>query len=128
MRLVADTPIMTVDRHADRISPGDLLARIRAGAAPAILDVRTRAEFVAGHVPGAHHVPFWAVAFRARGIPAAADQPVVVYCGSGPRAGMARAALGLRGFTRVVDLDGHWAAWVRGRLPVETGASDGRTP
>jgi len=106
---------------ADRISPHDLLARIRAGTAPLILDVRSRAEFLAGRVPGARHVPFWAVAFRRRAIPAGPDDPIVVYCGQGPRAAMARAALGLRGFTRVLDLDGHWDRWVRERLPTEAG-------
>jgi len=106
---------------SDRVSSGDLLARIRAGTAPAVLDVRSRAEFLAGHVPGALHVPFWAIAFRRRRIPAAPGEPVVVYCGQGPRAGMARAALSLVGFTRVLDLDGHWEGWVRDRLPTETG-------
>jgi rhodanese-related sulfurtransferase len=114
---------MAADRYPDRISPGDLLARIRAGTAPAILDVRSRAEFLAGRVPGARHVPFWAVAFRRRAIPAAPDEPVVVYCGQGPRAGVARAALGLVGFTRVLDLDGHWEAWVRDGLPIEKAES-----
>lgn len=105
----------------DRISPGELLARLRAGTAPPILDVRSRAEFLAGHVPGARHIPFWAVAFRRRSLPAASGDPVVVYCGQGPRAGMARAVLGLVGFTDVLDLDGHFEGWVREGLPVESG-------
>ena len=111
---------MAADRHADRISPRDLQARIRAGTAPMILDVRSRAEFLAGRVPGARHVPFWAVAFRRRARPAAPGDPIVVYCGQGPRAGMARAVLGVLGFTRVIELDGHWEGWVRAGLPIET--------
>lgn len=111
---------MAADRHPDRISPGDLLARIRAGTPPAILDVRSGVEFRAGRVPGARHVPFWAIAFRRRAIPVAPGDPIVVYCGQGPRAGLARAALGLLGFTRVIDLDGHWEAWVQEGLPIET--------
>jgi rhodanese-related sulfurtransferase len=106
---------------SDRISPRDLDARIRAGTAPAILDVRSRAEFLERRVPGARHVPFWAIAFRRHAIPAAPSDPLVVYCGQGPRAGMARVALGLLGFTRVIDLDGHWDGWVRAGLPTETG-------
>ena len=39
--------------------------------------------------------------------------------------GVARAALGLLGFTRVIDLDGHWEGWVRDRLPVEVGEPHG---
>lgn len=111
---------MTDGRSAGRISARDLYARIQAGTAPAILDVRSRAEYRAGRVPGARHVPFWAVAFSRRRLPASPAEPMVVYCGLGPRAAAARAALGLMGFGQVVDLEGHWDGWVRNGLPIET--------
>ena len=41
------------------VEPSDLLALIESGAAPTIVDVRSRGEFAEGHVPGAIHVPFW---------------------------------------------------------------------
>ena len=91
------------------ITAGRLLALIDAKAAPVVLDVRSRREYRAGHVPGAINVPFWTIP-RAR-IPATPDEPVVVYCGHGPRAVAARSLLRWRGFRRVALLSGHMSGW-----------------
>lgn len=93
------------------ITPTALLAQIEAGTAPTILDVRSRREFVNGHVPGARHIPFWILPARTSEIPASQADPIVVYCGHGPRAYMAGAALRLSGFRRVVYLEGHMLQW-----------------
>lgn len=92
------------------ITPAGLQARIDAGTAPAILDVRSAREFAAGHVPGAVNVPFWAVVAGAA-VPSAPDRELVVYCGHGPRAYMAGAALRRRGYTRISYLTGHITRW-----------------
>ena len=96
-----------------------LLARLESGEAPAVLDVRARFEFRAGHVPGAVHVPFWHLPFVS--LPAALDrdQPVALYCAYGPRAWMAGAALRARGFRHVTFVAGHMAGWRRRGLPEE---------
>jgi rhodanese-related sulfurtransferase len=98
------------------VRPADLLAQIDKGHAPTIVDVRSRDEYVAGHVPGAIHIPFWAIGSRASEIPSAMDRPLVVYCGHGPRAWMAGALLGLRGFRNLIYLEGHWARWQHDQL------------
>jgi rhodanese-related sulfurtransferase len=90
-----------------------LAARITAGKAPVILDVRSRREFEAGHIPGAVHVPFWHVAAHAHDIPARLDQMLVVYCGHGPRARFAASTLRRMGFQHVTLLEEHWAGWLR---------------
>jgi rhodanese-related sulfurtransferase len=95
----------------DRIAARTLLARIAAGAAPVILDVRSAREFADGHVPGAVHVPFWAVGTRIEAIAADKDEELVVYCGHGPRAMIAGRTLRRRGFTRLLFLDGHFSKW-----------------
>ena len=95
----------------DRISAEALLRRIDAGAAPVILDVRSRAEFARGHVPGAKHVPFWRVSRQIDTVVARRDAEVVVYCGHGPRAIVAGHALRRKGFARVAYLDGHFSQW-----------------
>jgi rhodanese-related sulfurtransferase len=97
--------------NANRISAEALLARIVSGTAPAIVDVRSRAEFARGHVPGARHVPFWQVSRHLEEIASSRDAEVVVYCGHGPRAIVARRALRRKGFTRIVCLDGHFSRW-----------------
>jgi phage shock protein E len=96
---------------SDRIAARTLLARIAAGVAPAILDVRTGREYADGHVPGAVHVPFWAVGKRIDAIPVHKDEELVVYCGHGPRALIAGRTLRKHGFSHLVFLDGHFSQW-----------------
>src|SRR5512144_213072 len=101
----------------DRVTPDALLAAIDAGTAPVIIDVRTRREYEAGHVPGAIHVPFYTLLVRQDDVPGPRERPLVVYCEHGPRAGVARLALRLVGFTDVRYLDGHMAGWKQRGLP-----------
>jgi rhodanese-related sulfurtransferase len=102
------------------IAPDALRARLEAGDPPVVLDVRSRREFADGHVPGALHVPFWTVLWRAHRLPISRTDPVVVYCGHGPRASLAGWQLGVRGFRRVSSLTGHMAGWRRAGLPEQT--------
>jgi rhodanese-related sulfurtransferase len=99
-----------------------LLAEIEAGTAPVILDVRSRMEFVRGHVPGAIHIPFWTLPARTSEISASPGDPLVVYCGHGPRAWFAGAVLRSRGFRRVVYLEGHMWKWTQAGLRQEIGS------
>ena len=92
--------------------------QIRNGAAPVILDVRSKAEFDGGHVPGAVHIPFWQVSRRAETLAGKRDSPVVVYCGHGPRAYIAAAALKRRGFSDIAYLAGHMKRWKDMKLPL----------
>ena len=65
------------------VQPAELLDRLRAPNPPLILDVRSAAEFAAGHVPGAINIPFSAVPFRAGELGPQPDVPIIVYCGGG---------------------------------------------
>jgi rhodanese-related sulfurtransferase len=104
---------------ADRVTPQALLAAIDGGTAPVIVDVRTRREYEAGHVPGAIHVPFYTLLVRQDDVPGPRERPVVVYCEHGPRVGVARLALRMTGFTDVRYLDGHMAGWKKSGLREE---------
>ena len=85
--------------------------RVESGAAPMILDVRSRLEFARGHVPGAHHIKFWRVSRQIDELSIPRDSELVVYCGHGPRAAIAARALRRRGFARITYLEGHFATW-----------------
>jgi rhodanese-related sulfurtransferase len=99
------------------VDPVELLERMGGSAPPVILDVRSRAEYTAGHIPGSIHIPFWSVLWRTDELGAAPDDPIVVYCGHGPRALLARTALRRRGFTRVACLAGHMSTWRQAGYP-----------
>ena len=102
------------------ITPADLQARIDTGTAPDVLDVRSAREFAEGHVPGAVNVPFWAVV-AGSAVPSSPDRELVVYCGHGPRAYLAGAALKRRGYKRVTYLTGHITRWRKEGLPETRG-------
>lgn len=76
-------------------------ALVEAGAR--LVDVRTPQEFVAGHVPGSLNIPFDQIGARA-GELGDRTQPVVLYCRTGRRSGVAAATLRELGFTRVYDM------------------------
>jgi len=104
------------------ISGITLLAQIEAGSAPTVLDVRSQREFADGHVPGARHIPFWALPTRMSQISTSLTDPVVVYCGHGPRAYVAGAFLRASGFRRVMYLKGHFLKWRQAGLRQEVGS------
>jgi len=109
--------------HAQTISGEELAARIARGDAPVVVDVRSEAEFRAGHVPGALHLPYQDAAARASEIPGPRSAPVVVYCERGPRAEKAQGALRAAGFADVRLLEGHMAGWRDAGRPLATPAA-----
>jgi rhodanese-related sulfurtransferase len=101
------------------MTPHALSEAITAGTAPAILDVRSREEYAAGHLRGAMNLPFNEVGRRVGEIGAFRDRPLIVYCGHGPRAWMAGVVLRRHGFRHIRFLRGHMAGWRSARLPEE---------
>lgn len=101
-RLVAQTPPGLVDVAT---------ARRLVAAGVTVVDVRTPAEFQAGHVPGAVNIPFDEVKRRA-GELGPPSTPLVLYCRSGRRSGIAAATLKRQGFDRLYDLQvyNRWVA------------------
>ena len=67
-----------------------------------ILDVRTPEEFAGGHYPGAINIPLNELPQRLDEIKEM-KQPVVAYCRSGNRSGMAVSILKQNGFTEVYN-------------------------
>jgi phage shock protein E len=99
------------------LSQEQLLSAPPAGAL--ILDVRSEAEFGSGHVPGAINIPHDQLASRLSDLDSEMARPVVVYCRSGKRAGIASAVLLAAGYTNVLHLEGDMNAWQANGLPTE---------
>ena len=96
---------------------------IEAGAV--VIDVREEGEYAEGHVPGAVNVPIRTLAQNLDKIPA--DQPVLVYCASGHRAGMALSNLQALGYDNVRSFPGGWTAWSTSGEEISTEAVEGET-
>jgi len=101
---------LRTDRH-DVIPSSELQERLAMGEPLCVLDVRSDAEWNAGHIPEAEHVPLPDLPnridqFRNRG-------PVVAVCGGGYRSTIAASLLQKAGVEVVLDQLGGMAAWNR---------------
>lgn len=104
---------------ATAITREDLLKQLQADAPPLVVDVRSQGEYDRDHVPGAVHIPFYSIGsgLNARGY--SKQDPVVLYCEHGPRAGIAGVSLFLSGYDKVYSLEGHMKAWRKNEFPIE---------
>lgn len=96
------------------ITPEDAHARQTAGAI--IIDVREPAEWHAGHIPGAKHIPLGSLSRRLNEL--SRSKEIVAVCRSGSRSGAAVQILQRAGFTNARNLSGGMIAWTRKQLPV----------
>jgi hydroxyacylglutathione hydrolase len=107
----AGRPMSTVSHiEAEALAP-----RVASGEV-AVLDVRNRTEFEAGHLPGAIHIPVGYLPERLAEIPL--DRPLVVQCQTGARSAIATSVLQKLGVTNAVNLAGGIVAWEQGGHPV----------
>ena len=84
-----------------------------------ILDVRERAEWESGHIPGSVHLPYHDI----EGVPDGIDagRPVAAICGSGQRSAVATGLLEMHGVEQPVHVvDGGVGTWKRRGWPVQT--------
>ncbi len=82
------------------------------------LDVREPAEYAAGHIPKAVHIPLSQLAKRLAELEPHRARPLIVYCRSGQRSGRAAVLLRRRGFQSVHNLAGGVLAWQGDSLPL----------
>ncbi|MGA2471619.1 MAG: rhodanese-like domain-containing protein [Solirubrobacteraceae bacterium] len=90
-------------------------ALVRAGAT--LVDVRSPAEWRAGHAPAAQHVPLGELDSRLDKLPR--DRPVVAVCRAGGRSARATALPTRNGFD-AKNLSGGMRAWASAGLDVKT--------
>lgn len=77
-------------------------AKLLAASGAKVVDVRTPGEFASGHVPGAVNIPFDELPRRASEI-GPTSTPVVLYCRTGRRSGIAADTLQKAGFSKLYD-------------------------
>lgn len=104
------------------IAPADLDAVLHAPNPPLIVDVRTPEEFRAGHITGALNVQHDTVDSAWSTTGADRDDEVILYCGTGRRAGLAQQTLESMGWYHTRVLTGGIDAWKKAGLPLVTDA------
>ncbi len=103
-----------------QVGPAELARRVATGAqTTTVVDVRGSAEWSAGHIPGAKHIPLGDLLQRASELDPAA--PVVLHCQGGGRSSIGATLLKARGFTNVANLSGGFTEWKASGERVETG-------
>jgi phage shock protein E len=108
------------ESSAPLISQFDLLARMeRKDPDLVVLDVRTPAEFAAGHVPGARNLPHDLLQSHIEELGELRHKQVVLYCRSGRRTLLAEDVLRKAGFKRLAHLEGDYLAWESEQRPIE---------
>ena len=69
-----------------------------------IIDVRSPAEFAAGHIDGALNIPVDRIGQDIQSVKGLkTDSPILVYCHSGRRSAMARISLEQQGYKNILD-------------------------
>lgn len=102
----------------ESIAPQALMAALETDGAPLVLDVRSPAEYAAGHIPGAVNFPHREIPDRLAELAAFNQAKVVVYCELGVRAAIAERTLEQAGFQQVLTLEGDMRGWRSAALPI----------
>lgn len=104
------------------LSPNEAVTLINRSNA-LVLDVRDDAEFAAGHIADATHIPVAGLEARLGELKKYKTKAILVNCQRGLRAAKACEILRKAEFTQVHNLQGGLNAWVEAKLPVVTSAS-----
>jgi hydroxyacylglutathione hydrolase len=98
----------------------ELLRRIQSNDAPVIVDTRSEFEFGRGHIPSAINAPVRKILLNRACLPQDKTREMVVLCGHGQRAMLARFVMGLYGYGNTSLLEGHMKAWKQAGRPLES--------
>ncbi len=117
-QLIADAarqiPFMSMRELSDRVA--------RRDPELVVVDVRERDAYLAGHVPGARHIPRGQLELRLDSELPDPTVRVACVCQVGKISTLAAATLRQLGFGRAVALDGGMEAWQAAGHPLERGA------
>lgn len=83
-----------------------------------LIDVRTEAEYNAGHVAGAINISHDTIEENIAFLDQYKSSEIVVYCRSGRRTAIAIDVLAKNGFSNLQHLTGDMNGWLEAKLPV----------
>jgi molybdopterin/thiamine biosynthesis adenylyltransferase/rhodanese-related sulfurtransferase len=106
--------IRQIKSRIQEVDPSEVNSAVANGNgdAPVLIDVRESAEWDAGHLPGAKHVPRGYLESRIEGVVRDRDRRIVLYCASGQRSALAANTLQeLLGYENVASMTGGITLW-----------------
>ena len=102
--------------RVERISAQELARRLASAEAPAVLDVRSNAEWQSGHIPGALHIEAGDLPLKEHPIPE--ERLTIVHCAHANRSTVSISVLKQRGYKNIALLRGGFFAWQTSGYPV----------
>ncbi len=106
-------PFLTASRENKNVQTvgGDVFAVILTKDSITVIDVRSQAEYLRGHIPGVENADISDGTFKERIKSLNKGYPVAVYCASGGRSRKAAALLSDNGFSEIYELKGGLPYW-----------------
>ncbi len=83
-----------------------------------LIDLREAAQYAAGHIGEARHIPLARIAEQGEALKKWRDKNVITYCDTGRDGAAAARTLKKLGFTQVYSLEGGLNGWVKDNMPV----------
>jgi hydroxyacylglutathione hydrolase len=117
--VAAGLPVRTLDQL-----PVNELNKLLPSLDLQLLDVRSPREWDEGHLPGARYLFLGDLSAKLETLDP--KKPTAVYCATGYRASLAASLLQARGFKKVRNVPGSYAAWTDADLPVVKPANSRR--
>ena len=99
------------------LSPVDAHEKIKGSKSLQLVDVRSKEEYQGGRIPGSRLIPVSELGRRMKELDK--TRPILLYCRSGNRSGMALHMLKDSGYPQVTHIRGGIMAWAHEGLPVE---------
>ena len=90
--------------NINEITYDKLLEKVKEGAV--LIDVRTRQEFLEGHLDGAILIPYYEIEYKIKGVVPDKNKTIIVYCKNGGRSQKAYSFLKKLGYSDIYNLKG----------------------
>lgn len=99
-----------------KLTPQQLINRVNSEQA-VLIDLRDAADFKAGHIVDALHIPSAKLADRLAELESYRDRPLILACKMGQHSGAAAKVLSANGFEDISRLGGGMVEWQNMQLP-----------
>jgi hydroxyacylglutathione hydrolase len=100
----------------EHLSVRDAAEILSSNEPPLVIDVRASSEREQQHIEASISVPLSQLAGKMTSLPK--NRALLIYCAGGYRSSIAASLLQRRGFERVAEIGGGFAAWEAAKLPV----------